>query len=45
MNWMRNRKEAKAGFKIRHFGDILVAKLHDEYGAIVDKVQVTIYTD
>ncbi|MCX5686970.1 MAG: CO dehydrogenase/CO-methylating acetyl-CoA synthase complex subunit beta, partial [Candidatus Omnitrophica bacterium] len=35
----------KAGFKIRHFGDILVAKLKDEYGAIVDKVQVTIYTD
>jgi len=46
MNWMRISKDArKAGFKIRHFGDILVAKLHDEYGAIVDKVQVTLYTD
>jgi acetyl-CoA synthase len=45
MNWMRISRDAKkAGFKIRHFGDILVAKLHDEYGAIVDKVQVTIYT-
>ncbi|MDD5428984.1 MAG: acetyl-CoA decarbonylase/synthase complex subunit alpha/beta [Candidatus Omnitrophica bacterium] len=45
MNWVRISKDAKkAGFKIRHFGDILVAKLHDEYGAIVDKVQVTIYT-
>ncbi len=45
MNWIRISKEAKrAGFKIRHFGDILAAKLHDEYGAIVDKVQVTIYT-
>ncbi len=46
MNWMRISKDAqKAGFKIKHFGDILVAKLHDEYGAIVDKVQVTIYTN
>lgn len=45
MNWIRISKDAaKAGFKIRHFGDILVAKLHDEYGAIVDKVQVKIYT-
>ncbi len=45
MNWLRISKEArKAGFKIRHFGDILIAKLHDEYGAIVDKVQVYLYT-
>ncbi len=45
MNWIRISKDAKkAGFKIRHFGDILVAKLHDEYGAIVDRVQVTLYT-
>jgi acetyl-CoA synthase len=46
MNWTRISKDArKAGFKIRHFGDILVAKLHDEYGAIVDKVQVALYTN
>lgn len=46
MNWVRISKDArKAGFRIRHFGDILVTKLHDEYGAIVDKVQVTIYTN
>ncbi|MFH1189832.1 MAG: acetyl-CoA decarbonylase/synthase complex subunit alpha/beta [Candidatus Omnitrophota bacterium] len=46
MNWVRISKDArKSGFKIRHFGDILVTKLHDEYGAIVDKVQVTIYTN
>lgn len=46
MNWIRISKDAhKAGFKIKHFGDILVAKLHDEYGAIVDKIQVTLYTD
>ena len=46
MNWMRISKDAeKAGFKIKHFGDILVAKFHDEYGAIVDKVQVKLITD
>ena len=45
MNWVRISRDAKnAGFKIHHFGDILIAKLHDEYGAIVDKVQVTVYT-
>jgi acetyl-CoA synthase len=45
MCWIRISKDAaKAGFKIRHFGDILAAKLHDEYGAIIDKVQVNIYT-
>ncbi|MDP3804506.1 MAG: acetyl-CoA decarbonylase/synthase complex subunit alpha/beta, partial [Candidatus Omnitrophota bacterium] len=45
MNWIRISKDArKAGFNIHHFGDIIVAKLHDEYGAIVDKVQVTLYT-
>ncbi len=45
MCWVRISKDARtAGFKIRHFGDILAAKLHDEYGAIVDKVQVTICT-
>jgi acetyl-CoA synthase len=46
MNWIRISKDARgAGFKIKHFGDILAAKLKDEYGAIVDKVQVTLYTD
>lgn len=46
MNWVRISKDAKkAGFKMRHFGDLLVAKFHDEYGAIVDKVQVRLITD
>jgi acetyl-CoA synthase len=46
MSWIRISKDArKAGFGISHFGDILVTKLRDEYGAIVDKVQVTIYTE
>ncbi len=45
MNWLRISKNANnAGFKIRHFGDILIAKLHDEYGVIVDKVSVSLYT-
>jgi acetyl-CoA synthase len=45
INWIRISKEAKAkGFKFRHFGSIIHAKLHGEYGKIVDKIQVKIYT-
>ena len=44
--WMRISKAAKdKGFTIRHFGEILHAKLLNEYPAIVDKVQVTFFTD
>jgi len=44
--WIRISKEAyQKGFRLRHFGEILVAKIHDEYSGIVDKVQVTIITD
>jgi acetyl-CoA synthase len=44
--WCRISKEAfEKGFRLKHFGTILHAKLHDDYGAIVDKVQVTIMTD
>ena len=44
--WTRISKKAKAkGFKIRHYGEILHAKLLSDFPAIVDKVQVTIYTD
>ena len=35
----------KAGLRLRHIGTIVHAKFHEEYGAIVDKVQVTIYTN
>ena len=46
MNWLRISKDAfAAGFRLRHFGEILWAQLHAEFGAIVDKVQVKIYTD
>jgi len=44
--WIRISKNALAsGFRLRHFGTILHAKFLEEYGGIVDKVQVTIYTD
>jgi acetyl-CoA synthase len=43
--WVRISKSAKAkGFKFAHIGEILHAKILDEFGAIVDKVQVTVYT-
>ena len=46
INWVRISKEAKiAGFKFKHFGSIVHAMYHNEYGAIMDKVQVTIFTD
>jgi len=34
-----------AGFRLRHFGEVLYAKVKSEYEAVVDKCQVTIYTD
>ncbi len=43
--WCRISKKAfAAGFRLRHLGTILHAKLHDEYGGIVDKVAVRILT-
>ncbi|UCD57990.1 MAG: CO dehydrogenase/CO-methylating acetyl-CoA synthase complex subunit beta, partial [Candidatus Hydrogenedentota bacterium] len=43
--WIRISKEAKEkGFKVRHFGDIVHAKLLQNFPAIADKVQVTVYT-
>ncbi|MBI4744710.1 MAG: CO dehydrogenase/CO-methylating acetyl-CoA synthase complex subunit beta [Actinobacteria bacterium] len=44
--WVRISKAAKEkGFKLEHFGEIIHAKILADYGSIVDKVQVTIYTD
>lgn len=46
INWLRISKDAVAkGFRLKHYGDILVAKMKEEFPAIVDRVQVTIYTD
>ncbi|MHC4455193.1 MAG: acetyl-CoA decarbonylase/synthase complex subunit alpha/beta, partial [Planctomycetota bacterium] len=33
------------GFRIKHLGNIIHSKYHEEYGALLDKVQVTLYTD
>ncbi|MBU8913768.1 MAG: CO dehydrogenase/CO-methylating acetyl-CoA synthase complex subunit beta [Spirochaetales bacterium] len=44
--WLRISKEAHSkGFKVRDFGEILVARLHNEFTSIVDRVQVRLYTD
>jgi acetyl-CoA synthase len=46
INWVRVSKEAKEkGFRFHHFGSIIHAKIHGEFGKIVDKVQVTIFTE
>lgn len=44
--WVRiSTAAADKGFNLEHFGKILHARFHADFGAIVDKVQVTIYTD
>ena len=45
MNWVRISLDAyNKGFRLKHIGVILHAMLHQEYSAIVDKVQVKLYT-
>ncbi len=44
--WLRVGKAAiEKGFKFEHIGRILHGKIHQDFGAIVDKVQVKIYTE
>lgn len=44
--WLRVSKAAiEKGFKFEHIGRILHGKLHQDFGAIVDKIQVKIYTE
>jgi acetyl-CoA synthase len=44
--WTRISKKAQAkGFKIYHYGEIIHAKLINDFPSIVDKVKVTIYTN
>ena len=44
--WIRISKGAyEKGFNLDHFGKILHARFHADFGAIVDKVQVKIITD
>ncbi|MEW6499934.1 MAG: CO dehydrogenase/CO-methylating acetyl-CoA synthase complex subunit beta, partial [Thermodesulfobacteriota bacterium] len=44
--WVRIGKAAvEKGLSFTHIGKVLHGKLHQEFGAIVDKIQVKIYTD
>jgi len=44
--WLRiSKAAADKGFDLKHFGEILYARFHSDFGAIVDKVQVKIITD
>jgi acetyl-CoA synthase len=46
INWMRiNHNAKKEGFTLEHLGILNVTMTHYRFKAIVDKVQVTIYTD
>jgi len=43
--WIRVGEQAvEKGFSLKHLGTILHAKLHQDFGSILDKVQVTLYT-
>lgn len=46
MTWVRIGKEAyEKGFRLKHFGEVVYAKMLDEFGSVVDKCEVTIITD
>lgn len=44
--WIRISKSTyQAGFRLKHLGEVMYAKMMDEFGSIIDKVQVKIITD
>ena len=46
ISWIRVSDQAvEKGFTFKDIGTILHAKLHQDFGSILDKVQVTLYTD
>jgi acetyl-CoA synthase len=46
ITWIRLHKAvAEKGLRIKHLGDILHANFHNQFGAIVDKIQITLYTE
>jgi len=46
LNWIRINNAAKqAGVRLEHLGDIMTAMTRHRFKSIVDKVQVTLYTD
>ncbi len=46
ISWIRVGKTAfEKGFTLKDIGVVLHAKFHQDFGAILDKVEVTLYTD
>jgi len=46
ISWIRVSQNAiDKGFTLKDIGTIVHAKLHQDFGSILDKVQVTLYTD
>jgi len=46
ITWIRFSKNAtEKGFRLKHIGDIIHTNLQNSFGAIVDKVQITLYTE
>jgi len=44
--WLRISKEAhRQGFTVKHFGEIILARMHNEFSSILDRVQIRLYTD
>jgi acetyl-CoA synthase len=44
--WIRiSKAAAEKGFTLEDFGKIIHARLHGNFGAVLDKVEVTIYTE
>ena len=44
--WIRLTKEAyEKGFRLKHIGEVLYAKMRGDFDKVVDKCQITIYTN
>jgi acetyl-CoA synthase len=45
ISWTRISKKAfQSGFRLKDIGEILHTNFHNQFGAIVDKIQITIYS-
>lgn len=46
LTWVRVGKEAyQKGFRLKHIGEVIYAKILDEFASVVDKCQITIVTE
>jgi acetyl-CoA synthase len=44
--WLRFAKQSiEKGFKLEHLGSIIHAKYHEDFGNVLDKVQIKLYTE